>query len=54
MDNQNFAHFCQQATDRQLENILQKEYEAERQVDYLTAKAEAHYRGWTVIHGERH
>lgn len=50
---ENFLGFCRGATDRQLENILRKEYEARRMKDYQAAVIEAERRGWTVIRGER-
>jgi hypothetical protein len=53
MDNADFYNFCRQATDEQLEEIAQKEFEAGRQVDYLTAKVVAAERGWTIWRGRR-
>jgi hypothetical protein len=42
-----FQLFCQKATDNQLKNILQKEFEAGRHDDYQTAREAALSRGWT-------
>ncbi len=52
-DYDDFRGFCRGATDRQLENILRKEWEAKRLLDYHAAKAEAERRGWFVQSGER-
>lgn len=48
-----FYAFCRQATDRQLPNIIRKEFEGkqrdpDRESDYEAACAEAERRGMTV------
>lgn len=53
-----FKGYCKQATDKQLENILEAEYKASlnsdtREQDYQAAVCEAERRGWTVLKGER-
>lgn len=48
-----FELFCRNATDRQLENIIKKEWDAGRLDDYRAAKREAKRRGWEVNRGER-
>lgn len=50
--------FCRQATDSQLEAILEREWTASRDnpariADYETAATEAERRGWTVSKGRR-
>ena len=55
---EDFLGFCRNATDRQLENILLKEWQASRDdesrlPDYNAAKIEAERRGWTVRKGQR-
>lgn len=52
-DDETFFLFCQFATDKQLENIIRKEFEANRANDYAAACRVAAQRGWTVIKGER-
>ena len=53
MDEDDFADFCRNATDSQLENILLKEFKAMRKDDYRSAKMAAAERGWTVRGGRR-
>ncbi len=53
-----FKLFCRNATDSQLEAILEKEwegkkYDEDRESDYEDAVSEAERRGWTVINGRR-
>jgi hypothetical protein len=52
-DDETFVLFCQFATDKQLENIIRKEFEANRAGDYAAACTVAAQRGWTVNKGER-
>jgi hypothetical protein len=52
-ENAAFRRFCEQATDSQLEAILEKEFAAQRADDYTTAKSVATGRGWTVHNGRR-
>lgn len=52
-----FAQFCRNASDDQLQNILRKEWEgqqrdADREGCYLAALVIATERGWTVNRGE--
>jgi hypothetical protein len=51
--NDDFVEFCRNATDRQLENILKKEYEAWQHRDYPSARIAAAERGWRVQDGVR-
>jgi hypothetical protein len=50
---QDFVDFCQLATNKQLEEILRKEFKAKRADDYAAACNVAAQRGWTVNKGER-
>lgn len=48
-----FVGFCRNATDQQLESILQKEWDAHGHRDYPSALKAAQERGWTVEKGRR-
>ena len=50
---EDFVGFCRQATDSQLENILQDEWNAYEHRDYASAEKAAEERGWTVNNGKR-
>jgi hypothetical protein len=50
---QSFVQFCRNATDAQLETILQQEWAAFEHRDYASAEAAATERGWTVQDGQR-
>lgn len=43
-----FAHFCSQATDAQLANIIGREHQAKRIADRDDAEREALKRGWDM------
>ena len=51
--NDDFVNYCKTLSDRQLENVLKKEYDAFEHRDYPSALSAAHQRGWTVINGVR-
>ena len=45
--------YAKQCTDKQLENVLKKEWDAYQHRDYASARVAAEARGWTVKNGER-
>lgn len=47
------VQFCRQASDAQLESILEKEWKAHKHRDYASARLAAAERGWTVRNGKR-
>lgn len=53
MADEDFIQFCRQATDRQLESILEKEFNAYKHRDYDSARIAAAERGWQVKDGKR-
>ena len=50
---EDFIQFSRQATDRQLENILEDEYKRYRHGDYVSARIAAAERDWHVADGRR-
>lgn len=48
---EDFCDYCRTASDKQLEAILAKEFDARR--DYNSARLVAAERGWTVTNGKR-
>ena len=48
-----FVGFCREATDSQLEVILQKEWASCKHRDYRAAEQAASERGWIVKNGRR-
>jgi hypothetical protein len=47
------VQYCRQCTDRQLEEVLRKEWAAHKHRDYPSAVKVSEERGWTVKNGER-
>ena len=48
-----FVAYCEGLSDRQLENVLQAEWQAHGHRDYPSAELAAAKRGWTCKKGER-
>ena len=53
MSTNSFRDYCRSLTDAQLEDVLQKEWDAQRDPDYMGAVIEAASRGWEVQDGKR-